>query len=99
MALLDLLVDSHGVLDAGRPDPTLPRHPAVARHFRALITVLANGGTLNLNMGASDAYSPLYSGNVLGIPVPIIIFAVVAAIAEVSKGRAIRPSRSIKCGS
>ena len=51
--------------------------------FRALITFLANGGTLNLNMGASDTYSPLYSGKVLDIPVPIIIFAVVAIIAEV----------------
>ena len=51
--------------------------------FRALITFLANGGTLNLNMGATDTYSPLYSGKILDIPVPIIIFAVVAIIAEV----------------
>src|SRR3569832_288239 len=55
--------------------------------FRALITFLANGGTLNLNFQASDTYSPLYSGNVLGIPVPIIIFAVVAIIAEVALRR------------
>ena len=32
---------------------------------------------------ASDTYSPLYSGKVFDIPVPIIIFAVVAIIAEV----------------
>ena len=51
--------------------------------FRALITFLANGGTLNLNMVATDTYSPLYSGKILDIPVPIIIFAVVAIIAEV----------------
>jgi ribose transport system permease protein len=51
--------------------------------FRALITFLANGGTLNLNIQASDTYSPLYSGKVFDIPVPIIIFAVVAIIAEV----------------
>jgi ribose transport system permease protein len=51
--------------------------------FRALITFLANGGTLNLNLGASDTYSPLYSGKILDIPVPIIIFALVAIIAEV----------------
>ncbi|MEO6396290.1 MAG: ABC transporter permease [Devosia sp.] len=55
--------------------------------FRALITFLANGGTLNLNMGASDTYSPLYSGKILGIPVPIIIFAVVAIIAEITMRR------------
>jgi ribose transport system permease protein len=51
--------------------------------FRALITFLANGGTLNLNMGASDTYSPLYSGKILEVPVPIIVFAVVAIIAEI----------------
>jgi ribose transport system permease protein len=51
--------------------------------FRALITFLANGGTLNLNFQAADTYSPLYSGNVLGVPVPIIVFAVVAIIAEI----------------
>jgi ribose transport system permease protein len=51
--------------------------------FRALITFLANGGTLNLNFQASDTYSPLYSGTLLWIPVPIVIFAVVAIVAEV----------------
>jgi ribose transport system permease protein len=55
--------------------------------FRALITFLANGGTLNLNFQASDTYSPLYSGNVLGIPLPIVIFAVVAIIAELALRR------------
>ncbi|MBI4920299.1 MAG: ABC transporter permease [Devosia nanyangense] len=51
--------------------------------FRALITFLANGGTLNLNMAAADTYSPLYSGKIFDIPVPIIIFAVVAIVAEI----------------
>ena len=55
--------------------------------FRALITFLANGGTLNLNFLASDTYSPLYSGKLLGVPVPIIIFGVVAIIAEVAMRR------------
>lgn len=51
--------------------------------FRALITFLANGGTLNLNFQASDTYSPLYSGTILWVPVPIVIFALVAIVAEV----------------
>jgi len=51
--------------------------------FRALITFLANGGTLNLNMAANETYSPLYSGKIFDIPVPIIIFAVVAIVAEI----------------
>jgi len=55
--------------------------------FRALITFLANGGTLNLNFQASDTYSPLYSGTILWIPVPIVIFALVAIIAEIAMRR------------
>jgi len=51
--------------------------------FRALITFLANGGTLNIKIQAGDTYSPLYSGNVLGVPVPIVVFAAVAIVAEV----------------
>jgi ribose transport system permease protein len=51
--------------------------------FRALITFLANGGTLNLNFQVAEVYSPVYSGNVAGIPVPIIVFAVIAIGAEV----------------
>ena len=41
--------------------------------FRALITLLANGGTLNLNFQVADVYGPVYSGNVLGVPIPIIL--------------------------
>lgn len=55
--------------------------------FRALITFLANGGTLNINLAAGDTYAPLYSGSVLGIPVPILVFAAVAVIAEVALRR------------
>lgn len=51
--------------------------------FRALITFLANGGTLNLNFQVADVYSPVYSGNIAGIPVPIIVFAVIAIAAEI----------------
>jgi len=55
--------------------------------FRALITFLANGGTLNLNFQASDSYSPLYSGTILWVPVPIVIFILVAVIAEIAMRR------------
>ncbi|HET8729098.1 MAG TPA: ABC transporter permease [Alphaproteobacteria bacterium] len=51
--------------------------------YRALITFLANGGTLNLNFQVSNVYAPVYSGDVAGIPIPIIIFAVVAIVAEI----------------
>jgi ribose transport system permease protein len=74
------------LVTAGRIEPFIVTLGSLGI-FRALITFLANGGTLNLNMGASDTYSPLYSGNVLGIPVPIIIFALVAVIAEIALRR------------
>ncbi|MCB9993281.1 MAG: ABC transporter permease [Hyphomicrobiaceae bacterium] len=51
--------------------------------FRALITFLANGGTLNLNFEVSGVYEPVYTGDILGVPVPIIVFAVVAIVGEV----------------
>jgi len=73
----------NGVLvTAGRIEPFIVTLGTLGI-FRALITFLANGGTLNLNFSASDTYSPLYSGTLLGVPVPIVIFAVVAIIAEV----------------
>jgi ribose transport system permease protein len=70
------------LVTAGRIEPFIVTLGSLGI-FRALITFLANGGTLNLNFQAADTYSPLYSGNILGIPVPIIIFAVVAIVAEV----------------
>jgi len=70
------------LVTAGRIEPFIVTLGSLGI-FRALITFLANGGTLNLNFQASDTYSPVYSGNVLGIPVPIIVFAVVAILAEI----------------
>jgi len=78
---------ANGVLvTAGRIEPFIVTLGTLGI-FRALITFLANGGTLNLNFQASDTYSPLYSGTVMGVPVPIIVFAVVAIIAEVMMRR------------
>ena len=52
--------------------------------FRALIVYLAAGGTLTLaNFQLRELYRPFYFGSVLGIPVPVIAFLVVAAIASV----------------
>ena len=78
---------ANGILvTAGRIEPFIVTLGSLGI-FRALITFLANGGTLNLNFQASDTYSPLYSGNLLWIPVPIIIFAGVAIVAEIAMRR------------
>ena len=49
---------------AGRIEPFIVTLGALGV-YRALITFLANGGTLNLNFQASDTYGPVYGGNVL----------------------------------
>lgn len=46
--------------------------------FRSLVTYLADGGTLSLDFEARGFYRPVYYGDLLGIPYPIIIFALVA---------------------
>jgi ribose transport system permease protein len=52
--------------------------------FRALIVYLAAGGTITImNFQIRELYRPFYFGSVFGIPVPVIAFIVVAAIASV----------------
>lgn len=51
--------------------------------FRALIMYLAAGGTVTLaSFALRDLYRPFYFGSVLGIPVPVIAFLAVAALAS-----------------
>jgi ribose transport system permease protein len=73
----------NGVLvTAGRIEPFIVTLGALGI-FRALITFLANGGTLNLNFEVGNYYAPVYTGDILGIPVPIVVFIVVAILAEI----------------
>lgn len=48
--------------------------------YRAVLTYLSEGGSISLNNTLSDAYSPVYYGKILGVPLPIIVFAVVALL-------------------
>jgi ribose transport system permease protein len=49
--------------------------------FRALVIWLAAGGTITMrNLDLRELYRPVYFGDVAGIPVPILVFLVVAAI-------------------
>jgi len=48
--------------------------------FRALITWMSDGGSIPIDRALRDPYKPVYFGNVLGIPVPVVItLAVVLA--------------------
>lgn len=51
--------------------------------FRSLVTFLADGGTLSLNFQVADVYRPVYYDGILGVPWPIIVFAVVAIGGEI----------------
>lgn len=51
--------------------------------FRSLVTYLANGGTLSLDLGLRGVYRPVYFGAFLGIPYPIYIFASVAIVGSI----------------
>jgi ribose transport system permease protein len=46
--------------------------------FRAYLTYFSNGGAITLDNALSDTYSPVYYTDLLGIPVPVWVFAAVA---------------------
>ncbi len=51
--------------------------------FRSLVTYLADGGTLSLDFGIRATYRPVYYQLILGIPVPVIVFALIAIISTI----------------
>ena len=48
--------------------------------FRAYLTYLSNGGAITLDDKLADVYAPVYYGALLGVPVPVWVFAIVAVI-------------------
>lgn len=52
--------------------------------YRSLVTWLADGGTLSLDFDLRGLYRPVYYEGLLGISWPIIVFAVVAILAEIA---------------
>ncbi|ADI13831.1 ABC transporter permease [Truepera radiovictrix] len=51
--------------------------------FRSLVTYLADGGTLSLDFGVRGVYGPVYTGSLLGVPYPVLVFAAVAVLGSV----------------
>ncbi|AUG51755.1 ABC transporter permease [Thalassospira marina] len=51
--------------------------------YRSLVTYMADGGTLSLDFGVRGTYRPVYYGDVLGIPMPVLVFLGVAIIGYV----------------
>ncbi|MEJ2359781.1 MAG: ABC transporter permease [Deinococcales bacterium] len=46
--------------------------------FRSVLTYLSEGGAITLKLDLSDVYSHVYYGSLLGVPVPIWVFLVMA---------------------
>ena len=49
--------------------------------FRAFITFMTDGGSLPIDRTLREAYRPVYFGNVMGIPIPVLITVIVALTA------------------
>lgn len=48
--------------------------------FRALITWMSDGGSIPMDRALREPYRPVYFGELLGVPVPVVITLVVALI-------------------
>lgn len=69
---------AHGLLvSRGRIEPFIVTLGTLGL-FRAVLTWLADGGALSLDFNLSEAYGPVYYQSVLGVPIPVWIFALVA---------------------
>jgi ribose transport system permease protein len=69
---------THGLLiTKGRIEPFIVTLGTLGI-YRAYLTYFANGGAITLSMDLSTAYSPVYYASLLGVPIPIWVFALVA---------------------
>lgn len=71
---------AHGLLiTRGRIEPFIVTLGTLGI-FRAYLTYLSNGGALTLDDKLADVYAPVYYGALLGVPMPVWVFFVVAVI-------------------
>ncbi|TJZ67428.1 ABC transporter permease [Chitiniphilus eburneus] len=78
---------AHGLLiTKGRVEPFIVTLGTLGI-FRAFLTWFADGGALTLDGELSDRYSPVYYASLLGVPIPVWIFAAVAVAGGVLLNR------------
>ncbi len=74
---------AHGLLiTRGRIEPFIVTLGTLGI-FRAYLTYFADGGALTLDNTLADVYGPVYYGSLLGIPIPVWVFALVAVAGAV----------------
>ncbi|MBU1359947.1 MAG: ABC transporter permease [Gammaproteobacteria bacterium] len=78
---------AHGLLiTKGRIEPFIVTLGTLGI-FRAYLTYFANGGAITLDNDLSDLYAPVYYASLLGVPVPVWVFLVVALVGGVILNR------------
>ncbi len=78
LAMGGVLGGAHGLLvTRGRIEPFIATLGTLGI-FRATLTWLSDGGALTLDSTVSDVYSPVYYQSVLGVPIPVLVFLLVA---------------------
>jgi ribose transport system permease protein len=78
---------AHGLLiTRGRIEPFIVTLGTLGI-YRAYLTYFAEGGAITLDNTLSDVYSPVYYGSLLAIPIPVLVFLVVAVIGGVILNR------------
>ena len=71
---------AHGLLiTRGRIEPFIVTLGTLGI-FRATLTWLSDGGAITLDNDLADAYAPVYYAAILGIPVPVWVFLVMAVL-------------------
>ena len=71
---------THGVLiTRGRIEPFIVTLGTLGI-FRAVLTYLSQGGSISLNLEIANTFAPVYYGRLLGAPVPVIVFVVMALL-------------------
>ncbi|MES2940235.1 MAG: ABC transporter permease [Pseudomonadota bacterium] len=69
---------AHGLLiTKGRIEPFIVTLGTLGI-FRAYLTYFANGGAITLDNALADVYSPVYYASILGLPIPVWVFLLVA---------------------
>ena len=78
LAMGALFGTAHGLLMThGRIEPFIVTLGTLGI-FRAVLTWLSDGGALTLDSTLSDTYSPVYYESVAGVPIPVLVFLLVA---------------------
>ena len=78
---------AHGLLiTRGRIEPFIVTLGTLGI-FRAYLTYFADGGAITLDNALADVYSPVYYASLLGVPIPVWVFVIVAVAGGVILNR------------